>query len=223
LFSLVGYTNAGKSTLLNAISGSGVKMYDGLFTTLDPTARRIELSEGYWCIVSDTVGFIRKLPHSLVKAFHATLESIVQSEVLLIVCDVSDPSFKEQLRAVDKVLTQIKANQHEKIYVFNKIDKGTAVSKELLEATYPGCVFISALEKTNIDALLGKIADIMRRNRVFVNIKLPTNSPLIGEIMSLGKDIKQTWEEGYVDIFAELPKNYVSMLKTAGAEFQELP
>ncbi|MDD3377117.1 MAG: hypothetical protein PHF08_06620, partial [Candidatus Riflebacteria bacterium] len=81
----------------------------------------------------------------------------------------------------------------------------------------------SALEKTNIDALLGKIADIMRRNRVFVNIKLPTNSPLIGEIMSLGKDIKQTWEEGYVDIFAELPKNYVSMLKTAGAEFQELP
>lgn len=223
LFSLVGYTNAGKSTLLNAISGSGVKMYDGLFTTLDPTARRIELSEGYWCIVSDTVGFIRKLPHSLVKAFHATLESIVQSEVLLIVCDVSDPSFKEQLRAVDKVLTQIKANQHEKIYVFNKIDKGTAVSKDLLEATYPGCVFISALEKTNIDALLGKIADIMRRNRVFVNIKLPTNSPLIGEIMSLGKDIKQTWEEGYVDIFAELPKNYVSMLKTAGAEFQELP
>ncbi|MBP5468184.1 MAG: GTPase HflX [Candidatus Riflebacteria bacterium] len=214
LFSLVGYTNAGKSTLLNAISGSNVQMHNGLFTTLDPTARRIDLKDGYWCIVSDTVGFIRKLPHLLVKAFKATLESVVQSEVLLIVCDISDPQFREQLEAVERVLYEIGASNHEKIYVFNKIDKGQVVSDELLEAAYPNHIKISAVNKTNIDILLTKISEIMKRNRKLVKIDLPVGNQFMGDIMSIGKVYSQEWGQGVVTIKAELPNTYLNMLKT---------
>lgn len=222
LFSLVGYTNAGKSTLLNAIAGSNVQMHDGLFTTLDPTARRIELQDGYWCIVSDTVGFIRKLPHSLVNAFHATLESVLQSEVLLIVCDVSDPQFREHLKAVDKVLSQIGANDHERIYIFNKIDKGLSVSEDLLDSAYPNHIMISAAKKINLDILLSRIYEIMRRNRITIKAKVPAKSPYIGEIMSLGKVVKQEWEAGFANIQAELPKNYIENLKSAKIQIEEL-
>ena len=135
-------------------------MCNGLFTTLDPTARRIDLKDGYWCIVSDTVGFIRKLPHLLVNAFKATLESVLQSEVLLIVCDISDTQFRERLDAVEKVLHEIGAADHEKIYVFNKIDKGPVVSEELLDSAYPNHIMISASEKINLDILMTKISEI---------------------------------------------------------------
>lgn len=214
LFSLVGYTNAGKSTLLNALSGSNVQMCNGLFTTLDPTSRRIELPGGHWCILSDTVGFIRKLPHGLVKAFHATLESVVQSEVLIIVCDVSDPQFREHLKAVDSVLAQIGAADHEKIYVFNKIDKGLAVSQELLDAAYPEHVLISAATGENITSLTNRIETIMCRNRRTVELNLPIGSPYIGEAMKIGKIFSQEWTEDNVKIMAELPKRFIEMLET---------
>ena len=213
LFSLVGYTNAGKSTLLNAIAGSNVQMCNGLFTTLDPTARRIDLKDGYWCIVSDTVGFIRKLPHLLVNAFKATLESVVQSEVLLIVCDISDPQFRERLEAVEKVLHEIGAANHEKIYVFNKKDKGQVVSDELLDSAYPNNIKISAANKTNLDILMTKISEIMKRNRKQVKIVLPIGNQFMGDIMSIGKVYSQEWGQGIVTIKAELPNTYLNMLK----------
>lgn len=213
LFSLVGYTNAGKSTLINTLSGSNVEIFDGLFTTLDPTARKIELPGGNWCIVSDTVGFIRKLPHGLVEAFKATLENVVQSEVLILVSDVSDPQFREQLEAVNEVLSQIGANEHEKIHVFNKIDKGMAADAELLKAAYPGCIMISAKNHTNINELKNRIEEIMRRNRKLVNIRLPANSRLIGEAMKVGKIFKQEWEEGFVNLQAELPQRWLDMVQ----------
>lgn len=213
LFSLVGYTNSGKSTIINCLSGSDVKMSDGLFTTLDPTSRKVELPGGSWCIVSDTVGFIRKLPHGLVEAFKATLENVVQSEVLILVADVSDPQFREHLEAVDLVLSQIGANEHEKIYVFNKIDKGIAADVELLKSTYPGCILISAKYNTNIDELKNSIEEVMRRNRKIVNIRLPANSKLIGEAMKVGKIIKQEWEEGFVNLQAELPQRWLDMVQ----------
>jgi GTP-binding protein HflX len=213
LFSLVGYTNAGKSTLLNALSGSEVEMCDGLFTTLDPTARRIELPHGHWCIMTDTVGFIRKLPHGLVKAFKATLECVVQSEVLLIVADVSDPQFREHLKAVDEVLAQIGAAKHEKIYIFNKIDKGLSVPQELLEELYPDCVMISAAKQQNLEKLKEKIESVMCRNRSSVELQLPVGSPFIGEAMKIGKIFSQEWGDGVVKIKADLPKRFLTMIK----------
>ncbi len=215
LFSLVGYTNAGKSTLLNRLSGSSVQMHDGLFTTLDPTARRIDLPGGHWCVLSDTVGFIRKLPHNLVKAFKATLESVVQSEVLLLVCDVSDPNFRDHLAAVDKVLAQIGAAKHEKVIVFNKIDKGPAISEELLMSAYPGCLFVSAHTGQNIDLLEACMEKIMQRNRQTVELELPTGSPLIGDAMKVGKVLSQEWGQGFVTIKAELPKRFIAMLRAS--------
>lgn len=214
LFSLVGYTNAGKSTLLNALSGSDVQMCDGLFTTLDPTARRIELPNGHWCIMSDTVGFIRKLPHGLVNAFKATLECVVQSEVVVIVADVSDPQVREHLKAVDEVLAQIGAAKHEKIYVFNKIDKGVAISEELLSAAYPDCLMISAATGENVEKLKERIETVMCRNRKTVELNLPVGSPYIGEAMKIGKIFSQEWCDGEVKIKAELPKRFLAMVES---------
>lgn len=213
LFSLVGYTNAGKSTLLNALSGSDVEMCNGLFTTLDPTARRIDLPNSHWCIMTDTVGFIRKLPHGLVKAFKATLECVVQAEVLIIVSDVSDPQFREHLLAVDDVLAQIGAARHEKIYVFNKIDKGPAISEELLRAAYPDCLMISAAEGTNLGLLKERIEAVMCRNRRAVELTLPAGSVFVGEAMKIGRIFSQEWESGRVKIVAELPKRFLTMIK----------
>jgi len=221
LFSLIGYTNAGKSTLLNALSGSNVQMHNGLFTTLDPTARRIELPGGHWCILSDTVGFIRKLPHGLVRAFHATLESVVQAEVLLLVCDVSDPRFRDHIKAVEDVLMQIGAADHERIYVFNKIDKGQAVSQELLDAAYPEHVVISAVTGENIDALKKRIETIMCRNRETIELNLPIGSPYIGEAMKIGRIFSQEWSETSVKISAELPKRFIAMLNNIQNTFTE--
>ncbi|MGM0599705.1 MAG: GTPase HflX [Candidatus Rifleibacteriota bacterium] len=213
LFSLVGYTNAGKSTLLNALSGSEVQTNDGLFTTLDPTARRIELPNGHWCIITDTVGFIRKLPHGLVEAFKATLESVVQSEVLLLVADASDPECREHLQAVDKVLAQIGASDREKIYIFNKIDKGMSVSPDLIKAAYPDSITISAAKGTNLEALKEKIEKIMCRKLKVQEITLPLDSPLIGEIMKIGKIFSQKWHQNKVTIKAELPERLLSLIE----------
>ena len=164
--------------------------------------------------MTDTVGFIRKLPHLLVNAFKATLESVVQSEVLLIVCDISDPQFREQLEAVEKVLHEIGASNHEKIYVFNKIDKGQVVPDEVLEAAYPNHIKISAANKTNLDILLTKISEIMKRNRKLVKVVLPVGSQFMGDLMSIGKVYSQEWGQGIVTIKAELPNTYLNMLKT---------
>lgn len=159
LVSLAGYTNAGKSTLLNALAGSSVEIKDALFTTLDTTSRRVYLGDRSYCILSDTVGFISKLPHSLIKAFRATLEGVRESDLLLLVADASNPAFREHLLTVERVLSEIGAANHKRIYVFNKIDKGLAVPEHTLRECYPNSVFISAVQKTGLDTLVEKISE----------------------------------------------------------------
>lgn len=123
LASIVGYTNAGKSTLLNALTGSQVMAEDKLFATLDPTTRRLHLPTNQDILLSDTVGFIRKLPHGLVEAFKATLEEVVLADLLLHVVDVSHPGCEEQMRAVDEVLAELGAEDKATLLVFNKADQ----------------------------------------------------------------------------------------------------
>src|SRR5205823_11008803 len=123
LASIVGYTNAGKSTLLNTLTGATTLAEDKLFATLDPTTRRLRLPTNQNALLTDTVGFIRKLPHGLVEAFKATLEEVVQAELLLHVVDVSHPQAEEQIAAVNTVLHEIGAEGKPTIMVLNKIDR----------------------------------------------------------------------------------------------------
>lgn len=184
LFSLVGYTNAGKSTLLNTLSKSNITTNNALFTTLDPVSRKVFLSANQYAIVSDTVGFIRKLPPTLVKAFRATLENLINSHVLLHVCDISDPNFKQQITYVEDILREINAISHERILIFNKID---LISNHLLleniQNLFPNAIFISAKTGQGIDKLKQKMAEIISSNFNTYEIFL-SNSDYIDEIIS---------------------------------------
>ena len=125
---LVGYTNAGKSTLLNKITGSDVLAEDKLFATLDPTTRKMELETGESILVTDTVGFIRKLPHHLIKAFKSTLDEVVYADILLVVSDINDPEVREHLEVTKSVIADLGASDKPVIYVYNKCDLVEGVS-----------------------------------------------------------------------------------------------
>ncbi len=153
---IVGYTNAGKSTLMNRLTGADVLAQDKLFATLDPTTRRFELPCGETVLLTDTVGFIRNLPHHLVKAFRSTLDEAVYSDVILILCDASDPECESQLRVTTELLCELGASDKPTIYVFNKID---AASPEFSVISVGGDdrVFMSAKSGRGVDELISAI------------------------------------------------------------------
>jgi GTP-binding protein HflX len=154
---LVGYTNAGKSTLLNTLTRAGVLTADQLFATLDPTVRRLYLPSGRTILVTDTVGFIQKLPHSLVAAFRATLEEVTEADLLLHVVDSACPYYEQQITAVYQVLEDIGGIAKPLITVFNKSDKlNEKVTKKIL-SKYKPAVAVSALRGTDLDKLLSTI------------------------------------------------------------------
>ena len=155
---LVGYTNSGKSTLLNTLSGSKVLTQDKLFATLDPTVRKLYLSEGKNVLLTDTVGFIQKLPHQLIAAFSATLEEVTEADLLLHVVDISHPYFEGQIQAVFRVLAELKAQAKPVLTVFNKIDRSEKkVAEELFEKYHPA-VAVSALYGRGLDELKAEIS-----------------------------------------------------------------
>jgi len=142
--SLVGYTNAGKSTLMNLLSKAGVKVEDRLFATLDATTRAVVLASGEKFLLTDTVGFIRRLPHQLVASFKATLEEVNQADLVLQVVDSPHPLYLKEIAAVEEVLKEIKADRPE-LLVFNKTDLLDPDTLDGLRRNYPGATFISAL------------------------------------------------------------------------------
>lgn len=156
--SLVGYTNAGKSTLLNALTGAGVLAQDKLFATLDSTTRKMDLPDGREITLTDTVGFINKLPHGLVEAFRSTLDEVREADLLLHVLDGSHPQAEPQARAVDEVLHEIGAHETPRLLVINKSDAMDAEQTTALRVRHPDAVFVSAARGTGIDALLGRTA-----------------------------------------------------------------
>jgi GTP-binding protein HflX len=152
--SLVGYTNAGKSTLFNALTGAGTYAADQLFATLDTLTRRIRSDSGVECVVSDTVGFVRRLPHQLVEAFAATLEETAQADLLLHVVDGSAPDRDEQIAAVAAVLAEIGASDVPQILVYNKIDRsGHDAGRAIDPCGSIAAVFVSAMSGAGVDAL----------------------------------------------------------------------
>lgn len=183
LISLVGYTNAGKSTLLNRLTKSNVYVADQLFATLDPTTRRVSLPGGHESLLTDTVGFIQKLPTQLVAAFQATLEEISEADLLLHVVDITHPNALEQTRAVEQTLEQINAHQIPTILVLNKVDQ-LANNEDIksIAGKFPNAVAVSALKGTGFSDLLKMIEIELFENFVDTSVQIPYT---YGQLISL--------------------------------------
>ena len=167
---LVGYTNAGKSTLLNYLTGAGVLSEDKLFATLDPTTRKLELPCGESVLLTDTVGFIRKLPHHLVKAFKSTLDEVVYADILLIISDVNDPEVMEHIEVTRGVIEELGASNKPVIYVYNKCDM---LGGEIPVPDADNSVCISGVTGQGVDRLLQIIEDEIHRFKKKYNLLIP--------------------------------------------------
>lgn len=170
---LVGYTNAGKSTLLNALTGAGVLSEDKLFATLDPTTRKLELPCGESILLTDTVGFIRKLPHHLVKAFKSTLDEVVYADILLIVSDVNDPEVAEHIEVTKEVIEDLSSSDKPIIYVYNKCD---LLNREVPSTENDDSVFVSGVTGKGIDNLLSAIERTVQRFKKKYTLLIPYTS-----------------------------------------------
>ena len=193
--SLVGYTNAGKSTLLNTLTNSDIYAQDQLFATLDPTTRQLELPNKQQAILTDTVGFIQRLPHQLVAAFQSTLEEVVEADVLLHVIDVSHELYKEQANAVYHVLEELGAKEKTIITVYNKIDKlpeGSALAERL--AREENSICISAKARLNLDGLLALIAENLKLKSVEESFLVPySDSAAVSRLHEAGTVLEQEY------------------------------
>jgi GTP-binding protein HflX len=210
LASIVGYTNAGKSTLLNALTGADVLTKDVLFATLDPTTRRLRLPTNQNVLLTDTVGFIRKLPHGLVEAFKATLEEVVQADLLLHVVDVSHPQAEEQIAAVNAVLSEIGAGEKATLMVFNKMDKlnGNGPLNRLQEK-FPHAVAISAKAGDGISTLLAEIGTQLRPMREFLELRVPhEQSAVIARLHKVGQVIERRYSGKTARFKVRIPPQY---------------
>ena len=170
---IAGYTNAGKSTLMNSLTEAGVLVADQLFATLDPTTRRIVLPGGRQATLSDTVGFVSKLPHDLVEAFRSTLEEVALASLVLHVADASSDEVVEQIDAVRLVLAEIGAGRIPEVLALNKIDLLSEIDRERVGRRLPDAVQISALTREGLDGLLQRVAEVVPRPPVEVTVLIP--------------------------------------------------
>lgn len=208
LASIVGYTNAGKSTLLNKLTGAEVLAEDKLFATLDPTTRRLRLPTNQNVLLTDTVGFIRKLPHGLVEAFKATLEEVVQADLLLHVVDASHPEAEEQIQAVDAVLKEIGADGKPTVMVFNKIDQLNG-SRDILSRSLernPHGVAISAVTGEGLPVLLAELGSRLRPIREFMELAVPHDQySVIARLHEVGQVIERKYNGKTARFKARIP------------------
>lgn len=217
---LVGYTNAGKSTLLNALSGADVRVADQLFATLDPTTRRVELPSGRAILLSDTVGFIQKLPVTLVAAFRATLEEVVEADLLVHVVDASHPLAWDHVDVVEDTLAELEASRIPKILALNKIDRGE-VNPDLAfdRLGYQHVVRISALERQGLEDLLSAIEHVLMEQLVPVSLSIPySQGDVLALIYEMGVVVEETHTETGVQIEARVPARLASSL----SQFREM-
>ena len=207
LASIVGYTNAGKSTLLNTLTGAEVQAEDKLFATLDPTTRKLRLDTNQKVLLSDTVGFIRKLPHRLVEAFKATLEEVAEADLLVHVVDVSHPLADQQIDAVNEVLTEIGAQEKPTLMVFNKIDQ--LETPDLLTRysdRFTPSVGVSAANGMGFDALKAHLSNCLRPIRETLSLTVPVHeTSVIARIHEIGQVVSLEYEDSIAQIEARIP------------------
>jgi len=202
---LVGYTNAGKSTLLNRLTGSDIQANDRLFDTLDTTTRRLRLPEAGDLLFSDTVGFIRKLPHHLVEAFKATLEELRYADILLHVIDASNPEWEEQYRVVDALIRELGAEGTPRIDVYNKADIYTG---DILPGGRKGSVRVSAKTGEGIDELLKEITEALGAGMRHVTLRIPyAEAKLAEQLHREGEVLRKEYGDAFIEVEAVLPQN----------------
>jgi GTP-binding protein HflX len=207
LASIVGYTNAGKSTLLNTLTGAAALAEDKLFATLDPMTRRLRLPTNQNVLLTDTVGFIRKLPHDLVAAFKATLEEVVQADLLLHVVDLSHPQAEEQILAVNAVLEEIGADGKPTLMVFNKTDRfGSDVLLKRFQDRFPNAVGTSAKTGHGVPELLAELGSLLRPTRELVELSVPHEaSAVIARLHSTAQVVERNYNGETARFKARIP------------------
>jgi GTP-binding protein HflX len=216
---LVGYTNAGKTTLFNALTRDSAEASDALFVTLDPLVRQVRLPDSRELLVSDTVGFIDRLPHALVAAFRATLEEVVEADLALHVIDASAPDRERLMRAVASVLDEVGAAEVPMIEVYNKCDRLTSIERERLQAMNPEAVCIAALAREGLDELIETIASRLaldvRRVTLTLDRNDPGTAPRIAQLYRHARVTLHEVRDDVVSIVADVPRRLLSRLDPA--------
>jgi GTP-binding protein HflX len=206
--SLVGYTNAGKSTLMNALTGAGVYVEDQLFSTLDTRTRQWHLKDWGRVLLSDTVGFIRDLPHHLVASFKATLEEARQARLLLHVVDASNPLAEEQIKAVNKVLAELGCQDKPSLLVLNKVDRVPDLSLlQVLQAHHPRAVAISAADRQGLDDLRDAVIEMLSSDFVTASVETAAaNGKVLAYLAAHAEIFRQEYHDDRVAVHCALPR-----------------
>jgi GTP-binding protein HflX len=215
---LVGYTNAGKSSLLKALSGADLFVEDRLFATLDSATRSVDLGSGFSALITDTVGFIRKLPHHLVASFRSTLEEAREADILLHVVDASHTDWEEQAQVVRDVLEELGLSEAERILVFNKVDRLTHAEEEVLQERVRAldprpAVFVSAHQMESLEALRHTLRARIRSRLAHVVVRIPAGD---GELLALlhreGEVLHRAEEDGALAVTVRVPRAVLGRL-----------
>jgi GTP-binding protein HflX len=221
---LVGYTNAGKSTLMNALTAADVYVEDQLFATLDTRTRKWAVEGGVEALLSDTVGFVSKLPHHLVASFKATLEEAVNADLLLHVVDASSAEVFEQIKSVETVLEEIGCKDKDMLVALNKSDR--IANRELFDAVqtvYPGAVSISARTGYQLDKIAAAVAEKVRGGKVRVRVvSRAGNGKLHHFLHTVGEDLEESYDGDLVQFEVTLGRNHLGQLERLGPQSVEV-
>jgi GTPase len=207
---IIGYTNVGKSSLLNALSGASAFVENKLFATLDPTTRIVNFPDNQNLLVTDTVGLIRKLPHNLVEAFKSTLEAALVADFIIHVMDISNPSVEDHWKTTLKLLDELNALDKPSIIVFNKMDKiESSVIKARMNALYKNSVFISLKTGEGIETLKSKLIEQINKDSNLMQLSFPVDKhDISSQVYRVGKVLKTKYEDNQTLIYARIPKKH---------------
>ena len=211
---LAGYTNAGKSSILNAVTAADVESEDKLFATLDPTTRTLSLPGGRQVTLTDTVGFIQKLPHGLVEAFKSTLSEVLSADLIIKVVDASDDDAARHIEAVDRVLAEIGAGERPAITLYNKVDMLDPDQRRYLQARHPDAVLFSAATCWGLDGLLNRLATEATRSDTLMSLLIPyAQGDLLSLIRTYGDVISLDYRADGADVVARVPERIAARVQ----------